>query len=186
MPAVAVPGLQHLHQQPPSWAWPEFGHPAPATIAAMGLILVLVSIFISILWQLLQGHLAQRDGFVLDAQNPAAAPDEGPDSKKPLRPVSLTSEAEIETRQLLFSERAATGERMPLCDAQSTRARGSLYDTFQMPPPHATRLKCSQSMMELNGGDPLGDGEDKNGAKKAKTIHWHGVNRLNTAWAWMS
>ncbi|KAH7149982.1 hypothetical protein B0J13DRAFT_280127 [Dactylonectria estremocensis] len=186
MPAVAMPGLRHLRQQPPSWAWPEFCHPAPTTIVALGLILVLISIFISILWQLLQHHLAQRHGFVLDAQNPAAAPDESLNTKKAFRPTSLTSELQMETRQLLFSERATTGERMPLCDPKSTHARGSLYDTFQLPPPHATRLKCSQSMMELHGGDPLGEGEDKNGARKAKTIHWHGVNRLNTAWAWMS
>ncbi|KAF7550267.1 hypothetical protein G7Z17_g5819 [Cylindrodendrum hubeiense] len=185
MPVVEMPGLQRLQQQPPSWAWPEFRHPAPATIAALALILVLISIFLSILWQLLQRHLAQRDGFVLDAQSPAAPPND-PGANKPFRPTSLTSELEIETRQLLFSERATTGERMPLCNPHSARARGSLYDTFQMPPPHTTRLKYSRSMMELNGGDPLADGDDKDGAKKAKTIHWHGVNRLNTAWAWMS
>lgn len=185
MPAVAMPGPQSLQPQPPSWAWPEFRHPAPATIAALVLILVLVSLFLSILWQILQRHLAQRAGFILDAQHSAAASDGGPGAKS-FRPTSLTSELEIETRQLLFGERASTGERMPLCNPQSTRARGSLYDTFQMSPPHTTRLKFSRSMMELNGGEPLGDGNDKDGAKRAKTIHWHGVNRLNTAWAWMS
>lgn len=180
-----MPGPQCLQPQPPSWAWLEFRHPAPATIAALVLILVLVSIFLSILWQLLHRRLSQRDGFILDAQHSAAAPDGGPGAN-PFRPTSLTSELEIETRQLLFSERASTNERMPLCNPQSARARGSLYDTFQMPPPPATRLKFSRSMMELNGGDPLGEGDDKDGAKRAKTIHWHGVNRLNTAWAWMS
>lgn len=169
MPAVAIPRPQRL-QQPPSWAWPQFRHPAPATIIALALILLLVSVFVSILWQLAECRLAQRRGFVLDPAAPF------------LRP---TSEVEIETRQLLFGECAATGERMPLCNPQSTRVRGSLYNTFQIPAPHATRLKFSRSMMELNGGNPLGSGEDKDGARKAKTIHWHGVNRLNTAWAWM-
>ncbi|KPM34537.1 hypothetical protein AK830_g12036 [Neonectria ditissima] len=163
MPAVATPRPQRL-QKPPSWAWPQFRHPAPATIIALALILLLAFVFLSILWQLAERHFARR-------RDPAA--------------LGLRPELEVETRQLLFNGRAAADERMPLRNPQTTRVRGSLYDTFQTPAPHAARLKFSRSMMELNGGNPLGSGEDKDGAKKAKTIHWHGVNRLNTAWAWM-
>ncbi|KAK7431453.1 hypothetical protein QQZ08_001943 [Neonectria magnoliae] len=167
MPAVAIPQAQRL-QDPLSWTWPQFCHPAPATIVALAIVLLLVFIFVSILWQLAEHRLAQRRGFVPGPVAPSQ---------------HSTSRLEIETRQLLFSNRAATSERMPLCNPQNKR--GSLYNTFQIPAPHTTRLKFSRSMMELNGGNPLGSGEDKDGAKKAKTIHWHGVNRLNTAWAWM-
>ncbi|KAH6895473.1 hypothetical protein B0T10DRAFT_217641 [Thelonectria olida] len=195
MPAVSTSRLQSLQEeQPPPWAWPEFWHPALITIAALTLILVLLSILVSILWQLVCLHVTQRRGFVLVDQRHYADVKRAScqhehdrhhlvEPKQPYRPISQTCRLEIETaRQLLAGDGATAGERMPLCSG----GRGSLYDTFQVPSPHAARLKFSQSMMELNGGSPLEGDNDKNGVKKAKTIHWHGVNRLNTAWAWMS
>ncbi|KAI5463324.1 hypothetical protein BGZ63DRAFT_402644 [Mariannaea sp. PMI_226] len=198
MPATLTSWPQSHQQQiqsQPSWEWPEFRHPAPVTIASLALVLILVSISASLVWQIVRLRLAQRRGFILVSQQVDTEPltqhqhKQYPiDTRKMFRPISTTSELEIETRQLLFPDRATMAERMPLCAASSSRgARGSLYDTFQIPHPHATRLKCSRSMMELNGGDPLEDGDDnKADPQKAKTIHWHGVNKLNTAWAWMS
>ncbi|KAM5348084.1 hypothetical protein ACJ41O_007908 [Fusarium nematophilum] len=171
-------------RQPPA-SWPTFRSPSPATIIAIALILLIVSLFLSVLRELLARRLAQRRGWFLATTYthsplpPSSSSRDGDDDQKP-RPVS---EVEIEARQLLFADPALLGERLPL---RNPNTRGPLYDTFQLPDPHASRLKYSRSMMELNGGNPLQGSDEKEGAKKAKTIHWHGVNRLNTAWAWMS
>ncbi|EKJ78953.1 hypothetical protein FPSE_00920 [Fusarium pseudograminearum CS3096] len=156
-------------------------HPYPATVIAFIFILIVVSLFISILRQLLERRLSQRRGWFLNTTYPPPSPaasSSGGSSRRSkkvkeqkTRPIS---ECEIESRQLLFSDAADRAER------------GSLYDTFQLPGPHASKLKPARSMMELNGGSPLEGAEEKEGQKKAKTIHWHGVNRLNTAWGWMS
>lgn len=172
----------HWQPQPPP-KWPGLGCPAPATIVAMGIILLVISIFISVLRQLLERRLAQRRGWFLEipsAPYPTATTKRKKKDERKVRPVS---ELEIEGRQLLFPDRVTPGERVPL---RNPNARGSLYDTFQLPTEHASRLKHARSMMELNGGNPLEGADEKDGSKKAKTIHLHGVNRLNTAWAWMS
>ncbi|EXK32246.1 hypothetical protein FOXG_19829 [Fusarium oxysporum f. sp. lycopersici 4287] len=169
-------------------------HPYPATIIALIIVLAVVSLFVSILRQLLERRLSQRRGWFLNTTYPPPSPTPSSSvgssrssrrSKKKtneqkVRPVS---EVEIESRQLLFADTAFRGERVPL---QNPNERGSLYDTFLLPAPHASRLKPARSMMELNGGSPLESVGGKEGQKKAKTIHWHGVNRLNTAWGWMS
>ncbi|KAH7238302.1 hypothetical protein BKA59DRAFT_241707 [Fusarium tricinctum] len=163
-------------------------HSNPATIIAIAIVLAVVALFISIVRQLLERRLSQRRGWFLNTTYPPPSPTSssaGGSSKRSRkttvqgpRPVS---DVEIESRQLLFTDTIRRGERVPL---QNPNERGSLYDTFQLPGPHASKLKPARSMMELNGGSPL-EG-DKEGQKKAKTIHWHGVNRLNTAWGWMS
>lgn len=165
-------------------------HPYPATVIAFIFILIVVSLFISILRQLLERRLSQRRGWFLNTTYPPPSPaasSSGGSSRRSkkakeqkTRPIS---ECEIESRQFLFSDAADRTERVPL---RKPDERGSLYDTFQLPGPHASKLKPARSMMELNGGSPLEGAEEKEGQKKAKTIHWHGVNRLNTAWGWMS
>lgn len=178
-------GWQSRHSPP----WPGLGRPAPATVASMAIILVVVSIFISVLRQLLERRLALRRGWFLETPSspppppPLPATTRAKRSKNHGQNARPVSELEIEGRQLLFTDTASPGERVPLRDPN---ARGSLYDTFQLPREHASRLKPARSMMELNGGDPLQGADEKDGSKKAKTIHLHGVNRLNTAWAWMS
>ncbi|KAF7546277.1 hypothetical protein G7046_g9342 [Stylonectria norvegica] len=126
-----------------------------ATLLAIIIALFLTALLLSILSQL----LARRKTRI---------------TTPPLSPAT-------ETRQLLLPPDCADpGERLPL---HHGHARGPVYDTFQIAPPHATRLKVSRSMMELNGGGPLEmTDEDR---RKSKTVHWHGVNRLNTAWGWM-
>jgi hypothetical protein len=165
-------------------------HPYPATVIAIVFILAVVSLFISILRQLLERRLSQRRGWFLNTTYPPPSPtasSSGGSSRRSkktkeqkIRPIS---ECEIESRQLLFSDTACREERVPL---RNPDERGSLYDTFQLPGPHASKLKPARSMMELNGGSPLEGMGEKEGQRKAKTIHWHGVNRLNTAWGWMS
>ncbi|KLO95981.1 uncharacterized protein FFB20_10113 [Fusarium fujikuroi] len=166
-------------------------HPYPATIIAIIVVLAVVSLFVSILRQLLERRLSQRRGWFFDTTYPPPSPtpsSSGGSSRRSkkkrneqkVRPVS---EVEIESRQLLFADTAFRGERVPL---QNPNERVSLYHTFQLPAPHTSRLKPARSMMELNGGNPLESVGDKEEQKKAKTIHWHGVNRLNTAWGWMS
>ncbi|KAL6914048.1 hypothetical protein FSHL1_011721 [Fusarium sambucinum] len=163
-------------------------HPYPATVIAFVFILIIVSLFISILRQLLERRLSQRRGWFLNTTYPPsqAASSSGGSSRRSkktkeqkVRPIS---ECEIESRQLLFPDASHREERVPL---RNPDERGSLYDTFQLPGSHASKLKPARSMMELNGGSPLEGLEQKEG-QKAKTIHWHGVNRLNTAWGWMS
>ncbi|KAF5018362.1 hypothetical protein F66182_9662 [Fusarium sp. NRRL 66182] len=149
--------------------------PSPATIIAIAIVLLVVSVFISVLHQLLERRLAERRGWFLTT----ACPSDSHRKKTDNQPIS---EREIEARQHLFGEAPLIGEQTPLRDPNE---RGSLYDTFQQPAPHALKLKNARSMMEFNGGHPL-EGQDEKGHKKAKTIHWHGVNRLNTAWGWMS
>ncbi|KAF4979942.1 hypothetical protein FZEAL_3953 [Fusarium zealandicum] len=185
-PAIIEPP-QGWRRQPRA-SWPELRHPAPATIIAFAIILLVVSLFVSILCQLLERRVAQRRGWFLTTTcPPTPSPSGSRRSKKKHRrdepKVRPVSDFEIEARQLLFADTALLGERVPLRDPN---ARGSLYNTFQLPGTHASRLKYSQSTMELNGGKPLEGVNEKKEAKKAKTIHWHGVNRLNTAWAWMS
>ncbi|RGP73043.1 signal recognition particle subunit srp68 [Fusarium sporotrichioides] len=165
-------------------------HPYPATVIAFVFILIVVSLFISILRQLLERRLSQRRGWFLNTTYPPPSPaasSSGGSSRRSKkakeqkgRPIS---ECEIESRQLLFPDASRREERVPL---RNPDERGSLYDTFQLPGPHASKLKPARSMMELNGGSPLEGMGEKEGQKKAKTIHWHGVNRLNTAWGWMS
>ncbi|KAF4965752.1 hypothetical protein FSARC_6482 [Fusarium sarcochroum] len=168
-------------------------HPYPATIIAIAIVLLVVSLFVSVLRQILERRLSQRRGWFLDTTYPPPSPSPSSSGSssgsrrtkkttndQKTRPVS---ELEIESRQLLFTDTARRGERVPL---QDPNERGSLYDTFQLPGPHASKLKPARSMMELNGGSPLERTSEKDGQKKAKTIHWHGVNRLNTAWGWMS
>jgi hypothetical protein len=164
-------------------------HPYTATVFAIAIILVVVSLFISILRQLLERRLSQRRGWFLDTTYPPSSPTSSSSGssrrsktkkEKKIRPIS---ECEIESRQLLFTDTVRQGERVPL---RNPNERGSLYNTFQLPSPHASKLRPARSMMELNGGSPLEGIAEKEGQKKAKTIHWHGVNRLNTAWGWMS
>ncbi|RSL96545.1 hypothetical protein CEP52_011423 [Fusarium oligoseptatum] len=163
---------QDWQPQPPS-SWPGLGCPAPATIIAIAIILLVISIFISILRQLLERRLAQRRGWFLEdpttPHSPATTKTKHKQDDRKVRPVS---ELEIEGRQLLFPDTARPGERVPLRDPN---ARGSLYDTFQLPTEHASRLKHARSMMELNGGNPLEGVDEKDGSKKAKTIHLHGT-----------
>lgn len=161
-------------------------HPYPATVFAIAIILIVVSLFISILRQLLERRLSQRRGWFLDTTYPPPSPttsSSGSSKRKKEKKIRPISECEIESRQLLFTNTVRQGERVPL---RNPNERGSLYDTFQLPGPHASKLKPARSMMELNGGSPLEGMAEKEGKKKAKTIHWHGVNRLNTAWGWMS
>ena len=161
-------------------------HPYPATVFAIAIILVVVSLFISILRQLLERRLSQRRGWFLDTTYPppsSTTSSSGSSKRKKEKKIRPISECEIESRQILFTNTVRQGERVPL---RNPNERGSLYDTFQLPGPHASKLKPARSMMELNGGSPLEGMTEKEGQKKAKTIHWHGVNRLNTAWGWMS
>lgn len=164
-------------------------HPYPATVIAIAIVLAVVSLFISIIRQILERRLSQRRGWFLDTTYPPPSPttsSSGGSSRRSKktkeRKARPVSEREIEYRQLLFTDAARQGERVPL---RNPDERGSLYDTFQLPGPHASKLKPARSMMELNGGSPL-EGVGEKQQKKAKTIHWHGVNRLNTAWGWMS
>ncbi|UPK96437.1 hypothetical protein LCI18_007372 [Fusarium solani-melongenae] len=180
--SVSAKPPRHWQPQPPP-SWPGLGRPAPATIVAMAIILLVISIFISVLRQLLERRLAQRRGWFLETPSAPSPTIKTKRMKKGDRKVRPISELEIEGRQLLFTDTVTPGERVPLRDPN---ARGSLYDTFQLPTEHASRLKHARSMMELNGGNPLEGADEKDGSKKAKTIHLHGVNRLNTAWAWMS
>ncbi|QGI60123.1 hypothetical protein CEK27_004094 [Fusarium fujikuroi] len=159
-------------------------HPYPATIIAIIVVLAVVSLFVSILRQLLERRLSQRRGWFFDTTYPPPSPtpsSSGGSSRRSkkkrneqkVRPVS---EVEIESRQLLFADTAFRGERVPL---QNPNERVSLYHTFQLPAPHTSRLKPARSMMELNGGNPLESVGDKEEQKKAKTIHWHGARDLS-------
>ncbi|CCT65069.1 uncharacterized protein FFUJ_04993 [Fusarium fujikuroi IMI 58289] len=132
-------------------------HPYPATIIAIIVVLAVVSLFVSILRQLLERRLSQRRGWFFDTTYPPPSPtpsSSGGSSRRSkkkrneqkVRPVS---EVEIESRQLLFADTAFRGERVPL---QNPNERVSLYHTFQLPAPHTSRLKPARSMMELNGG----------------------------------
>ncbi|CAM1511420.1 Fc.00g089330.m01.CDS01 [Cosmosporella sp. VM-42] len=176
-------------REPPPW--PHSHHFCTATILAIAIVVFTIALLLRLLTQLLRNHHARRNGFVLTTGsnrrsysyttiNHNTNPIFRPKTRRP-RP---TSYAELEARQLLFppTDTALLGERLPLYNPQTTR--GSLYNTFQIPPPHTTRLKGSRSMMEFNSGNPLDVGPKD--LKKSKTIHWHGVNRLNTAWGWMS
>lgn len=165
---------------PTAWqpSWPEFYHPSPATLLGIAFVLVTVVVLVVTLARTLHRRVSRHRsaGFVVTAPSASA---------NGARPTSLTSELEIESRQLLFPDRAEVGERLPL-NGPPPPLRGSVYDTFHIPPPpHGTRLKASRSMMEIGAGGPLG-APPKNHAKKSKTIHWHGVNQLNTAWGWMT
>lgn len=193
MPAVSRSRLQSLQgkyeqqqQQPfppPSWEWPEFEHPALVTVAALALILVLFSILVCILWQLACLHLAAHHrhrhhhhfrrcsyGFVdeqqtyVDVKHPSSSsPHHRQHGKHRCRECKSKRPHRTQTAAALD-----VVQRTSLCGAESECARGSLYNTFQAPSPHAARLKFSRSMMELNGGDPLeGGGEDGGGQNKA-------------------
>ncbi|KAF5002540.1 hypothetical protein FDECE_10604 [Fusarium decemcellulare] len=167
----------------------QLRHAAPAAIIAIAIVLAIVSLLVSVLRQVLEQRLIQRRGWFLATIHPPSSPPSSSSSKRTtqyersdfqVRPISA---AEIEARQLLFTDPAPSGERLPLRDPNM---RGSLYDTFQIPKPHEPRLNHARSMMELNGVYPSRGVDEKGAANKAKTIHWHGVNSLNTAWAWMS
>lgn len=198
------PQGEHPHPHPhPSW--PGFGSPAPAALLAIAIVLLTVSFLISLLRQVLVRRVSQRRGWLFTTIYPPSLPslssydDSSKRSNSKTRnknnninnvlPVSeIGTEAcrqqQQQRRQLLVQQPVLSVRHHLLAN---TNARGSLYDTFQVPAaPHASRLKFSRSMMELNGGSSLEAADEKGGVKKAKTIHWHGINRLNTAWAWMS
>lgn len=159
--------------------WPHFAHPTWAPILSIILILLLISTLLYHLSTHLHRRLTHRRNRILTTT--AARSTYTSFAYKAPPPPSPTPQlqADHQVQQLLFP---ASTERLPLYNTRTPR--GSLYQTFQIPPPHATRLKNSRSMVEFNGGDPLDVGVERK--KKSKTIHWHGVNRLNTAWGWMS
>lgn len=180
------PTSQHSHCTHTA-CWPRFAHPTWAPILSIILILLLISLLLYHLSQLLHARLTRRRTHVHVTGTPTGTARstytsfsyKPPASPTLDLPVVSQLQADHQVQQLLFP---ATTERLPLYNTRTPR--GSLYHTFQIPAPHTMRLKNSRSMVEFNGGNPLDPGVDKK--KKSKTIHWHGVNRLNTAWAWMS
>lgn len=192
----SAPAGVQKHQRWPSPNWPRFFHPGPATIISIILILILIFLLFRVLSQLLRQRLTHQRCLIPITETPCdtnpsiytsfpklKSPLFTPEPSRPATPHSTpnsTIQADFEVRQLLFP---ATAERLPLYGARNPR--GSIYNTFQIPGPQTTRLKNSRSMVEFNDGNPLRAGLEKEGKKKSKTIHWHGVNRLNTAWGWM-
>ncbi|KAJ4324252.1 hypothetical protein N0V84_003955 [Fusarium piperis] len=89
----------------------------------MAIILLVISIFISVLRQLLERRLARRRGWFLETPPPPSPTTKTRRNKKSEQRVRPVSELEIEGRQLLFPDTAFPGERVPLRDPN---ARGSL------------------------------------------------------------
>lgn len=191
------PAVVQKHHSWKAPCWPRFYHPGPATILSIILILILITLLIRVLSQLLRQRLNHQRCLIpitetpLHDANPTIYTSFPSLKRKPFTPepsptatpngtINSAFQADFEVRQLLYP---ATAERLPLYNARNPR--GSVYNTFQIPAPHCTRLKNSRSMMEFNDGSPLEIGSEKEVKKKSKTLHWHGENRLNTAWAWM-
>lgn len=150
--------------QSPRPSWPNFYHPHTATLLGIVMVVTPISILFVIFFKSLVRRLtrARRPTVVVTGLGISHdQPDQGDyadiDDPPPIR-------------QLVISiPRSSVYTALPDSDTGCSR-----HDPF----------RHTRSMAELSTHSlipPLGKDP-----KKTKTIHWHGINQLNTTWGWMA